>query len=158
MQPNPEGPAASASSHGRVHIADYDPAWPLRFAELAASLRNALGHVAIRIDHIGSTSVPGLAAKPVIDLQISVVRLEPVDPFGEPLQRLGIVYRFDNPERTKAMPDQAPLVTVHHFLLPASVIWRAGYAGGWRCRRPRKPTTPPRATIRPARSSASSKP
>jgi len=101
MQPNPEGPAASASSHGRVRIADYDPAWPLRFAELAASLRNALGHVAIRIDHIGSTSVPGLAAKPVIDLQISVVRLEPVDPFGEPLQRLGFVYRFDNPERTK---------------------------------------------------------
>jgi GrpB-like predicted nucleotidyltransferase (UPF0157 family) len=56
---------------------------------------------AIRIDHIGSTSVAGLAAKPVIDIQVSVARLEPVGPFGKPLAGLGFVYRADNPERTK---------------------------------------------------------
>jgi GrpB-like predicted nucleotidyltransferase (UPF0157 family) len=84
-----------------ISIADYDPAWPVRFAELAARLRQALGDVALRIDHIGSTSVPGLAAKPVIDIQISVARLEPVDPFRAPLVGLGYVYRESNPERTK---------------------------------------------------------
>jgi GrpB-like predicted nucleotidyltransferase (UPF0157 family) len=84
-----------------IRIEPYDRAWPQRFAELGIRLRAALGDVAPRIDHIGSTAVPGLAAKPVIDIQVSVPALEPVDPFREPLERLGFVYRPDNPERTK---------------------------------------------------------
>jgi GrpB-like predicted nucleotidyltransferase (UPF0157 family) len=91
-----------------VRIAEYDPAWPHCFAELGGRLRDALGSVAIRIDHIGSTSVPGLAAKPVIDIQVSVDRLEPVQPFCIPLQRLGFAYRSDNPERTKRYFREAP--------------------------------------------------
>ncbi len=63
------------SGQPEIWIADHDPGWPLRFAELGGRLRHALGPVAIRIDHVGSTSVPGLAAKPVIDIQISVARL-----------------------------------------------------------------------------------
>jgi hypothetical protein len=47
-----------------VEICPYDPAWPSLFAALGVRLRNALGSVALRIDHIGSTAVPGLAAKP----------------------------------------------------------------------------------------------
>ena len=84
-----------------VRIADYDPAWPGRFAGLASGLRAALGPVAQRIDHIGSTAVPGLAAKPIIDVQVSVAALEPVAPFRQPLEDLGYVYRADNTERTK---------------------------------------------------------
>lgn len=62
-----------------VEIVDYNPNWPREFAEIAARLREALGSLALRIDHIGSTSVPGLAAKDVIDLQITVAALsEPV--------------------------------------------------------------------------------
>jgi GrpB-like predicted nucleotidyltransferase (UPF0157 family) len=91
----------AASGPPGIWIVDYDPGWPLHFAELGGRLRRALGPVAIRIDHVGSTSVPGLAAKPVIDIQISVTRLDPVDPFRGPLQRLGFVYRADNTERTK---------------------------------------------------------
>lgn len=71
------------------------------FARLGVSLRAALGDAATRIDHIGSTSASGLAAKPVIDLQISVASLEPTDAFLEPLTGMGFVYRADNPERTK---------------------------------------------------------
>jgi GrpB-like predicted nucleotidyltransferase (UPF0157 family) len=71
------------------------------FAYLAADLRAALGAVAMRIDHIGSTSILGLAAKPVIDIQISVADFEPLDAFRTPLERLGYVFRADNPERTK---------------------------------------------------------
>ncbi|SCL16726.1 GrpB domain, predicted nucleotidyltransferase, UPF0157 family [Micromonospora nigra] len=84
-----------------VEIVDYQPVWGAAFDDLGATLRQALGDVALRIDHIGSTAVPGLAAKPVIDIQISVRSLEPVDEFRGPLEGLGYVYRADNPERTK---------------------------------------------------------
>jgi len=58
-------------------IASYDPAWPEQFAAEAERIRHAFGHLALRVEHVGSTSVPGLAAKPVIDVQVSVVSLEP---------------------------------------------------------------------------------
>lgn len=101
VEPDLESTGTSAASQWWVRIADYDPSWPPRFARLGGTLREALGPVAIRIDHIGSTSVPGLGAKPVIDIQISVARLDPVQPFRAPLERLGFVYRAGNPELTK---------------------------------------------------------
>ncbi|MER5372817.1 GrpB family protein [Streptomyces sp. NPDC002553] len=52
--------------------------------------RAALGDAAVRIDHIGSTSVPGLAAKPVIDVQISVAWLDATDAFLGPLTDMGL--------------------------------------------------------------------
>lgn len=55
-----------------VEIVDHDPRWPAEFLDIASSLRATLGVRASRIDHIGSTSVPGLAAKDVIDVQVSV--------------------------------------------------------------------------------------
>jgi GrpB-like predicted nucleotidyltransferase (UPF0157 family) len=84
-----------------ISIDTYDSAWPDRFAAVGARLRAELGATAARIDHIGSTSVPGLAAKPIIDIQISVATLEPDAPFAVPLAALGYVYRAGNPERTK---------------------------------------------------------
>ncbi|MFI9046988.1 GrpB family protein [Streptomyces sp. NPDC053427] len=84
-----------------VEIVPYDAAWSAMFATWGTGLRAALGDTALRIDHIGSTSVPGLAAKPVIDIQISVASLDPPDAFLGPLTDMGLVYRADNPERTK---------------------------------------------------------
>jgi GrpB-like predicted nucleotidyltransferase (UPF0157 family) len=55
-----------------IEIHPYNPNWPHEFMALAASLRRALGDLALRIDHIGSTSVPNLAAKDIIDVQITV--------------------------------------------------------------------------------------
>ena len=85
----------------RVIIVPYDPEWPKMFARLGSSVRNALGDIALRIDHIGSTAVPGLAAKPIIDIQISVASLEPVEVYRIPLESIGFVWRADNPELTK---------------------------------------------------------
>lgn len=85
----------------KVVIAPYDPDWPTLFADLGTSLRAALGDVALRIDHIGSTSVPGLDAKPIIDIQISVRAFEPLDAFRTPLEGLGFVFRASNPDLTK---------------------------------------------------------
>jgi GrpB-like predicted nucleotidyltransferase (UPF0157 family) len=59
-----------------IEIVDYRASWPHEFREIALPMRAALGDLAPRIDHIGSTSVPGLCGKDVIDIQISVVRLD----------------------------------------------------------------------------------
>lgn len=59
-----------------VRIVSAKESWAAEFREIGASLRRALGHLALRIDHIGSTSVPGLPAKDVIDIQISVTSLD----------------------------------------------------------------------------------
>jgi GrpB-like predicted nucleotidyltransferase (UPF0157 family) len=83
----------------KVIVVPYDPEWPVLFARLGTELRGALGDVALRIDHIGSTSVPGLAAKPVVDVQISVASFEPLDAFRLPLEGLGFVFRANNPDR-----------------------------------------------------------
>jgi GrpB-like predicted nucleotidyltransferase (UPF0157 family) len=56
----------------RVIIADYDPGWPGQFAEESDRIRMVLGPRALRIEHVGSTSVPDLAAKPVIDILLVV--------------------------------------------------------------------------------------
>src|SRR5262245_46826015 len=90
-----------ATSRRRIEIVDYDPAWPVLFGELGRTVRAAVGRGALRIDHIGSTAVPGLADKPVIDVQISVAAFKPIEAFKDPLEQLGYVYRADNPERTK---------------------------------------------------------
>jgi GrpB-like predicted nucleotidyltransferase (UPF0157 family) len=55
-----------------IVVADYDPAWPERFRWEAAKIRAALGEAALAIEHIGSTSVPGLSAKPIVDILLVV--------------------------------------------------------------------------------------
>lgn len=75
-----------------IELVPYDPAWASDFESEAKRIADALGQVARRIDHVGSTSVPGLAAKPVIDIQVSVSSLEPVACYREPLERLGYTY------------------------------------------------------------------
>jgi GrpB-like predicted nucleotidyltransferase (UPF0157 family) len=82
-----------------VVIVDYDPTWPDQFEQLAASLRRHLGDDVLGIDHIGSTSVPGLAAKDVIDLQVTVASLADADRLAPAFQRAGYVltpYQLDH--------------------------------------------------------------
>ena len=59
-----------------IEIVDYESRWPVEFAAIATDLRAALGADAIRIDHIGSTAVPGLAAKDIIDIQVTLARFD----------------------------------------------------------------------------------
>jgi GrpB-like predicted nucleotidyltransferase (UPF0157 family) len=75
-----------------IELVPYDPCWPRAFEQEAARLRSALGSLALRIDHNGSTAVPGLAAKPVIDIQISVAALQPIDPYRDRLASIGYVH------------------------------------------------------------------
>ena len=76
----------------RIDIVPYDPGWPAVFEAEAARLRSGLLGVALRIDHHGSTSIPGLSAKPVIDIQVSVAALQPIAAYRERLEVLGYVH------------------------------------------------------------------
>jgi GrpB-like predicted nucleotidyltransferase (UPF0157 family) len=107
----------------KVIIVPYDPQWPDLFASQGADLRGALGDVALRIDHIGSTSVPGLAAKPIVDVLISVASFEPLDAYLIPLQGLGYVHRPDNPDLSKRYFREPPGTRRTHIH-----VYRAG---GW---------------------------
>jgi len=81
MNISPEGKEelaveANYQTKPMVEIVPYKNSWPSEFRAITASLRQGLGELALRIDHIGSTSVPGLAAKDVIDIQITVAELD----------------------------------------------------------------------------------
>jgi GrpB-like predicted nucleotidyltransferase (UPF0157 family) len=72
-----------------VVIVPYQPKWPAVFQTIGTALRHALGDTARRIDHIGSTAVPGLAAKDRIDVQIAVENLSTVDTLRSRIEALG---------------------------------------------------------------------
>jgi GrpB-like predicted nucleotidyltransferase (UPF0157 family) len=72
-----------------VEIVDYNPRWPHEFAAIGRALRQALGDLAPRIDHIGSTAVPGLAAKDRIDVQLTVAGFERFAPVQAALEQIG---------------------------------------------------------------------
>jgi GrpB-like predicted nucleotidyltransferase (UPF0157 family) len=78
-----------------IEVVDYDPAWPRMFESEAERLRTRLGELAVRIEHVGSTSVPGLAAKPIIDIQVSVPDVHDLQSFRGPLEALGYEYVYD---------------------------------------------------------------
>lgn len=75
-----------------LQICPYDPGWPLEFEAERLRIAQALGQIASRIDHHGSTAVPGLDAKPVIDIQVSVQQLHPIRHYADALAALGYIH------------------------------------------------------------------
>jgi GrpB-like predicted nucleotidyltransferase (UPF0157 family) len=78
---------------GRNVIADYDPLWPVLFAREAERIRSVLGSLALRIEHVGSTSVPELAAKPIVDLLLVVADSSEEEAYAPALGEAGYVMR-----------------------------------------------------------------
>src|SRR4051812_25724149 len=73
-----------------VDLSPYDPAWPARAAALADGLRTVFGSAALRVEHIGSTAIPGMPAKDVLDFQVSVADLDAAErDFDAPLRAEG---------------------------------------------------------------------
>jgi GrpB-like predicted nucleotidyltransferase (UPF0157 family) len=100
-----------------VRIVDYDPSWPDRFELETARIANALGPVAHRIEHVGSTSVPGLAAKPVVDIMVTVDDSDDDAAFVPALTSAGYVLRVIEPMHRMF---RTPARDVHVHL------WRTG--------------------------------
>ena len=78
----------------RIEIVDYDSEWPIRFEDEAVRMRETLGDNVVSVEHIGSTSVPGLAAKPIIDICPVVSDMEKGQKCAELLDEAGY-YRSD---------------------------------------------------------------
>jgi GrpB-like predicted nucleotidyltransferase (UPF0157 family) len=108
-----------------VVVVDYHPEWPRRAERLIDELTTTLGATARRIDHIGSTSIPGMAAKNVLDVQVSVDDLaRATDVFDEPLRSLGF-------ERGLYEQDHVPAASSDGPDRWAKRYWsRRGSAGG----------------------------
>jgi NAD-dependent deacetylase len=75
-----------------VVIADYDPEWPRLFSEEAARILQALGDLVVELEHVGSTAVPGLAGKPVIDISVGFRALDLGDSHVAAMEKLGYEY------------------------------------------------------------------
>ena len=105
----------------RIVVAAYDPVWPEWFEQVRAQVWPAVADVALRIDHVGSTSVPGLAAKPIIDLDIVVASPEQVRPAIERLAGIGYRWRGDLgvTGREAFAPPPEPALPSHHLYLVA---------------------------------------
>jgi GrpB-like predicted nucleotidyltransferase (UPF0157 family) len=113
---------------GRIEIHPYDTVWRDEFSQIGSHLRRALGALAIRVDHIGSTSIEGLAAKPIIDVQVSVDMLEPMGRYLSSMKALGYVWREDNSERTKRYFREAPGSRRTHIHVRKAGSWHEQFA------------------------------
>lgn len=83
--------------HRELVLADYDPQWPEAYAEQERRIRGALGPAAVQVEHIGSTSVPGLAAKPVIDVLVTVEDITAEEDYLDQLLNVGYALRVREP-------------------------------------------------------------
>jgi len=83
---------------GKIELRDYDPQWPVLYAREEARIREALGERVLRIEHAGSTSVPGLAAKPIIDIVLVVANSGDEAAYVPALEAKGYVLRIREPE------------------------------------------------------------
>jgi GrpB-like predicted nucleotidyltransferase (UPF0157 family) len=98
-----------------VEVIPYDPAWPDHFERWRQRLQQALGNAATRIAHIGSTAVPGLAAKPIIDVQVIVPDVGDEAAYVPAIERAGVAFRARDPEHRYFRPagDRPRDVQVH---------------------------------------------
>jgi GrpB-like predicted nucleotidyltransferase (UPF0157 family) len=76
-----------------VRICDYDPEWPHVFSRIECKLREHVGTLAVAVEHVGSTSVPGLAAKPIIDIEIVIASVYQFPSIKERLEKFGYIHR-----------------------------------------------------------------
>jgi GrpB-like predicted nucleotidyltransferase (UPF0157 family) len=81
-----------------IRLAEYDPAWPGLYEREAERIGAALGSKALHIEHTGSTSVPGLAAKPLIDIVLVVADTRDEESYVPPLEAAGYVLRIREPD------------------------------------------------------------
>ncbi len=82
-----------------ISVVEYDADWAFRFAELRRRVEEALGARALAVEHIDSTSVPGLAAKPIVDMLLTVEQVEDEPGYVPVLEEAGFVLRVREPGR-----------------------------------------------------------
>ncbi len=107
----------SPPQYQEVVIADYDPDWPRWFEQAAERIGSALGDKVLRLDHVGSTAVPGLPAKPLIDINLVVDDTTDEDAYVPPLEAIGYELRVREPDwyQHRLLRGHDPPVNLHVF-------------------------------------------
>lgn len=117
--PAPDGadPVVGHRRDGPIEIADYDPAWPDLAVEFIDRIRSALGTRAINLEHVGSTSVPGLPAKPIIDIDLTVADPSREEAWLPPLEQAGFALAIREPwwHEHRVVVANGPAANVHVF-------------------------------------------
>ncbi|MBA2365098.1 MAG: GrpB family protein [Actinobacteria bacterium] len=102
---------------GTVELVEYDRSWPELFAREAGRIECALSRLALRIEHVGSTSVPGLAAKPIIDILLVVTDSADENAYAGALSATGYVLRIRESDwyQHRMFKGEDPIVNLHVF-------------------------------------------
>lgn len=116
-----------------VVVVDYDPAWPGMFAAEAARIRGVLGDAVVSLEHVGSTSVPGLCAKPIIDMQLAVPDSADEAAYVPALEAAGYVLRIREPHWFEHRVFKGPDVNInlHVFTVGCSEFARTQRFRDW---------------------------
>lgn len=117
---------APTEVNGQILLVDYDPRWPVLFEREATKIRAALGERALMIEHAGSTSVPGLAAKPILDIIVAVADSGEEAAYVPALEAAGYRLRIREPEweQHRMLEGTQPSVNMHVFSRGAREITR----------------------------------
>jgi GrpB-like predicted nucleotidyltransferase (UPF0157 family) len=110
-----------------IELIPYDPAWPSRFTAWQERLLEAMHPKPARVAHIGSTAVPGLAAKPVIDIQVSVVDLENEASYARAIESTGVQLRSRDDDHRYFRPFAGRRRDVHIHVCTAGSEWERGH-------------------------------
>ena len=115
--PGADAWVAGAAPAVGIEVTEPDPAWPRQYDELAGLIREALGWRALQLEHVGSTSVPGLAAKPVIDIDLTVADPEREQAYVPALEVIGFRLVIREPWRYghRALRADEPRCNLHVF-------------------------------------------
>jgi GrpB-like predicted nucleotidyltransferase (UPF0157 family) len=94
-EPKTRHPSLDDRFDPAITVLDYQDEWPARFELERAAIRSALGDVALRVEHVGSTAVPGLSSKPIVDIQVAVKDVRNLAAFVPFLEGLGYLFTPD---------------------------------------------------------------
>jgi GrpB-like predicted nucleotidyltransferase (UPF0157 family) len=103
--------------NGMIYLAPYDPTWPSLYSRLEQRIHEALGGDALLLEHVGSTSVPGLSAKPILDMVLAVADSSDEASYVERLEQRGFKLRIREPDwyEHRMLKSSDPNVNLHVF-------------------------------------------
>jgi GrpB-like predicted nucleotidyltransferase (UPF0157 family) len=112
--------------NAQVYLAPYDPTWPAQYEAEAARIRGALGEAAIVLEHVGSTSIPGIPAKPIIDILLAVANSSDENDYVPALTAQGYRLHLREPEweQHRVMKGETPNVNLHVFTFGSREVVR----------------------------------
>jgi len=117
---------AVSPHNAQIYLAPYNPDWPAQYEAEAAKIRAALGDRAIALEHVGSTSIPGLSAKPVIDIILCVADSSDEDAYVPALTAQGYRLHLREPEweQHRVLKGDDPMVNLHVFTVGSRELTR----------------------------------